>query len=164
MNLKFLHPCCFFFLPFSCDVFSSRPVIIIYLFILQADIPPLSRRDVGRKSQRLNAVFSLYGGRSARGRPVRSQSCWIRLKKKKKVRVCLCSPSSSLARPGWRYPRRLGVSAGMAEEEISSHIKARLFRDLAERRSLGHCAQSSMDELEEVPLLTTERCGKVIKV
>lgn len=87
MNLKFLHPCFFFFLPFSCDVFSSRPVIIIYLFILQADIPPLSRRDVGRKSQRLNAVFSLYGGRSARGRPVRSQSCWIRLKKKKSAGV-----------------------------------------------------------------------------
>lgn len=144
--------------------FHPVPLLLFIYLFSQADIPPLSRRDVGRKSQRLNAVFSLYGGRSARGRPVRSQSCWIRLKKKKKVRVCLCSPSSSLARPGWRYPRRLGVSAGMAEEEISSHIKARLFRDLAERRSLGHCAQSSMDELEEVPLLTTERCGKVIKV
>ncbi|KAK2868188.1 hypothetical protein Q7C36_000059 [Tachysurus vachellii] len=31
-------------------------------------------------------------------------------------------------------------------------------------RSLGHCAQYSTDEVQEVPLITTQRCGKVIKV
>lgn len=67
--------------------FHPVPLLLFIYLFSQADIPPLSRRDVGRKSQRLNAVFSLYGGRSARGRPVRSQSCWIRLKKKKSAGV-----------------------------------------------------------------------------